>query len=238
MSNERPEPRIFDAKISDLSPTEKNPRKISKEKLAVLEKRMKKYPKFIEAREVVVDEDLRILGGHQRVKVTKARGDKTIRVKQVFGWSEDEKDNFIIADNVADGEWDEDILGSEWDEDKIAEWLDEEKESFDELDDKYSTNLGDVFYEPSDEKHEVAELYTPTDRFDEVIEEVKNSEIREMLSIRKAWFCKFDFAKIADYYANQATDEEKTAFEKMGLVLLDRDGLLDNGFAEISEELL
>ena len=45
-------------------------------------------------------------------------------------------------------------------------------------------------------------------------------------------------AKIADYYANQATAEEQRAFEGLGLVLLDRDQLIANGFADIAENLV
>lgn len=116
------QPRVFDARIKDLVPTSKNPRKITKAKLEALQKRMEKYPKFIEAREVVVDENMCILGGHQRVKAAQARGEKTIRVKQVFGWSDEEKDNFTISDNVSDGEWDMDILAEEWDAEQLAEW--------------------------------------------------------------------------------------------------------------------
>lgn len=116
------QPRVFDARIKDLVPTSKNPRKITKAKLEALQKRMEKYPKFIEAREVVVDENMRILGGHQRVKAAQVRGEKTIRVKQVFGWSDEEKDNFTISDNVSDGEWDMDILAEEWNAEQLAEW--------------------------------------------------------------------------------------------------------------------
>lgn len=117
------EPKIFDAKLSDLKPTAKNPRQLSEKGYKQLKKKMDKYPKFITAREVVIDEDFNILGGHQRVKVAEKRGDKTIRVKQVFGWTQEEKDNFIISDNVSEGEWDSDILANEWDESDLSEWM-------------------------------------------------------------------------------------------------------------------
>lgn len=115
------EPKIFDAKIKDLKPTEKNPRQLSEKGFKQLKKKMNKYPKFITAREVVIDENMRILGGHQRVKVAEAEGKDTIRVKQVFGWTEEEKDNFIISDNVAEGEWDFDILANEWEPEFLQE---------------------------------------------------------------------------------------------------------------------
>ena len=51
------------------------------------------------------------------------------------------------------------------------------------------------------------------------------------------FFTAFNFSKIADYYAYQSTPQEKALFEKMALVLLDRDGLIANGFASIVEEV-
>lgn len=120
------EPKVFDANLADLKPTEKNPRQLSKKGYEQLKKKMDKYPKFITAREVVIDEDFNILGGHQRVKVAEKRGDKTIRVKQVFGWTQEEKDNFIISDNVSEGDWDQDILANAWEESDLAEWMGDE----------------------------------------------------------------------------------------------------------------
>lgn len=130
------EPKIFDANLSDLKPTAKNPRQLSEKGYKQLKKKMDKYPKFITAREVVIDEDFNILGGHQRVKVAEKRGDKTIRVKQVFGWTQEEKDNFIISDNIAEGEWDFDIMANEWEPeflqdngiDNIKQSIQDEKE--------------------------------------------------------------------------------------------------------------
>ena len=127
------EPKIFDANLADLIPTTKNPRQLSKKGDEQLKKKMDKYPKFITAREVVIDEDFNILGGHQRVKVAQKRGDKTIRVKQVFGWTQEEKDNFIISDNVSEGDWDADILANEWDEEVLSEWMGDEL-NFNEID--------------------------------------------------------------------------------------------------------
>lgn len=118
----------YDAKISDLKPTEKNPRQISKKDFEALKKSLKNFPEMRELREVVVDENLRILGGHQRVKALRALGEKTAPVKQVFGLTESQKDEFIIRDNIANGDWDTDILANEWEETKLEEWgIDVEK---------------------------------------------------------------------------------------------------------------
>ena len=95
-------------KLSDLIPTTKNPRKISKEDLGRLQKSVKAFPKMLDIREIVIDENNRILGGHQRVKALIANGETEVNVKVVSGLTEKEKDEFMIRDNVQNGEWDED----------------------------------------------------------------------------------------------------------------------------------
>lgn len=58
-----------------------------------------------------------------------------------------------------------------------------------------------------------------------------------MLKLRAAWFTNFNFAKIADYYAYQATPEEQRIFERLGLVLLDLGGgAIENGYSAIMED--
>ena len=112
--------KIFDAKVDSLIFNDKNPRHITKKNFEELKRKMQKRPKFIEAREVVIDENNVILGGHQRVRVAQALGRDTIRVKQVIGWTQEEKDDFVIDDNVSDGAWDLDALANEWDDNEEA----------------------------------------------------------------------------------------------------------------------
>ena len=108
-------------KLADLIPTKNNPRKITPEDLEKLKKSVREFPKMLEAREIVVDENMRILGGHQRVKALQANGETETTVKIVTGWSEEEKERFIIQDNLQNGEWDQEIL-STWDQEKLEGW--------------------------------------------------------------------------------------------------------------------
>lgn len=113
--------------------------------------------------------------------------------------------------------------------------LDDEGE-VDQLDEKYSHEIGTVIYEPKETNHKPSDLYTMDyERFSDLINKVEDGEIREMLLIRANWFAEFNFARVADYYAYQATKEEKRAFEALGLVLLDKDQLIENGFADAIE---
>lgn len=109
-------------KLSDLIPTENNPRQIKKDDFERLKKSIKSFPEMLDIREIVVDENNRILGGHQRVKALLANGEKEVNVKVVEGLSEEEKREFVIRDNVQNGEWDFDILANEWSDLDLQDW--------------------------------------------------------------------------------------------------------------------
>lgn len=109
-------------KLSDLVPTENNPRQIKKDDFERLKKSVQSFPQMLDIREIVVDENNRILGGHQRVKALLANGEKEVNVKVVEGLSEEEKREFVIRDNIQNGEWDFDVLANEWDDLPLDDW--------------------------------------------------------------------------------------------------------------------
>lgn len=109
-------------KLADLIPTENNPRQIKKDDFERLKKSIKSFPEMLDIREIVVDENNRILGGHQRVKALLANGEKEVNVKVVEGLSEEEKREFVIRDNIQNGEWDFDVLANEWDDLPLDDW--------------------------------------------------------------------------------------------------------------------
>ena len=109
-------------KLADLIPTENNPRQIKKDDFERLKKSVQSFPQMLDIREIVVDEDNRILGGHQRVKALLANGEKEVNVKVVEGLSEEEKREFVIRDNIQNGEWDFDALANEWDDLPLDDW--------------------------------------------------------------------------------------------------------------------
>lgn len=161
------EPKIFMANIADLKPSEENPRKIGKAELNRLAEKMKKYPKHIEAREVVIDENFKVLGGHQRIKAAKQNGKDQILVKQVFGWTEEEKREFIINDNIAEGEWDDEKL-KDWDEAELegwgapVDWEEDNDKDYEKFVDKFKPKLT------------TDDCYTPQPVFDAVEKWVRN----------------------------------------------------------------
>jgi len=116
------ETKTYIAKIKDLIPNDKNPRQISRKAFDALKKSLKDFPEMESIREVIIDENNLVLAGHQRLKALESLGETTVPVKQVFGLTEKQKEEFIIKDNVQQGEWDMDVLTAEWDTDALVDW--------------------------------------------------------------------------------------------------------------------
>ena len=76
---------------------------------------------MLEARPIVVNPDMIVLGGNMRLKAAKAAG-LTEAPVYVATWEESKAKEFIVKDNVGFGEWDWDILANEWDAAELDEW--------------------------------------------------------------------------------------------------------------------
>lgn len=107
------------AKIDDLLLSEENPRKISRKDFETLKKSLVEFPEMKQLREVVVDEDLKVLAGHQRLLALKDLDYEDVYIKQVFGLTKKQKREFMIKDNVSSGKWDADIIGNFWEVDEL-----------------------------------------------------------------------------------------------------------------------
>ena len=114
--------KVFVEKIDKLIPNAENPRKINRKQYEQLKKSLTDFPEMKQLREIVVDEDLTILGGHQRIYALKDLGYTDVTVKQVFGLTAAQKREFIIKDNTASGEWDTDIIANQWDVAELEKW--------------------------------------------------------------------------------------------------------------------
>jgi len=109
-------------KINELKPNPTNPRLIKENKFKKLVKSIKDFPEMLELRPIIVDEDMTILGGNMRYKASVEAGLKEVYVKVAKGLTEEQKQEFIVKDNVGFGEWDWSILANEWDNAKLGEW--------------------------------------------------------------------------------------------------------------------
>lgn len=132
------EVKTYVEKIDKLIANEANPRKINRKAYESLKKSLKDFPEMKQLREIVVDENLTILGGHQRIYALKDLGYADVTVKQVTGLTDKQKREFIIKDNTASGEWDTDIIANQWDIEELENWG------------VPNFNLGDIKPQPDD----------------------------------------------------------------------------------------
>jgi len=109
-------------KINSIQSNLKNPRIIKDNKFKKLVKSIKEFPEMLELRPIVVDENNLILGGNMRHKACIEAGLKEVPIKIAKGLTIEQKQEFIIKDNVGFGEWEWDILSNEWNSVQLSEW--------------------------------------------------------------------------------------------------------------------
>lgn len=121
---------------------------------------------------MVIDENNVVLGGNMRLRALQELGFTDIDeawVKRSSDLTEEEKKRFIIADNVAFGEWDWDTLANDWEVVDLEAWgLDIPQFNND-------VNLDDFFEDSSEQKEEKFKItleYTEDD-YNEVNEALK-----------------------------------------------------------------
>jgi hypothetical protein len=112
-------------KLSEIKSNPNNPRVIKDHKFEKLKKSISEFPKMMELRPMVINEDNIVLGGNMRLKALKDLGYKEVPeewVKRASDLTEEETRRFIIADNVGFGEHDWEMLANEWDSLELEEW--------------------------------------------------------------------------------------------------------------------
>ena len=109
-------------RINKIKPNASNPRVIKTLKFKKLVKSIKELPSMLKLRPIVVDENYIILGGNMRYKACIEAGLKEIPIIVANELTEDEKQAFVIKDNLSFGEWDYDLLSNEWDSVELDDW--------------------------------------------------------------------------------------------------------------------
>jgi len=108
--------------LSKIKPNPSNPRTIKGDKFEKLVNSIQEFPRMLEIRPIVINDDNVILGGNMRLEACKKAGLKEVPVLKASDLSADEQRQFIIKDNVGFGEWDWDLLANEWDNEQLEEW--------------------------------------------------------------------------------------------------------------------
>jgi len=118
-------------KLTEIKPNPNNPRLIKDDKFKKLCKSIEAFPKMMELRPIVVDDEGTILGGNMRYKALQALGYTEIDdewVKRASDLTEKEKQEFIIKDNNEFGEYDWDVLANNFEVEDLLEWGMDESE--------------------------------------------------------------------------------------------------------------
>lgn len=153
-------------KLSELKTNPTNPRTIKDDKFKKLVQSLKDFPEMMEKRPLVCvtdtsDGKLYPLGGNMRLKALQELKYKEIPDSWVMiadDWTEEQRKEFTIKDNVGFGEWNWDELQENWDNEQLVSWgLDvpewEEEEELEAVEDDYEIPdtietdivLGDLF---------------------------------------------------------------------------------------------
>jgi hypothetical protein len=113
-------------KIAKLKGNPSNPRVLRDEKFAKLKASIEAFPDMLQKRPIVAvtdkDGKYMVLGGNMRLKACADLGMKEVPVILADEWTEEQRREFIIKDNVGFGEWDWDQLANEWDAGKLEAW--------------------------------------------------------------------------------------------------------------------
>ena len=109
-------------KIEEVKPNPNNPRIITDDKFKKLVKSVKQFPKMLELRPIVVNEDMVVLGGNMRLKAYKEAGIKEIPIIKAVDLTPEEEKEFIIKDNVGYGDWDWSALEGQYDDNTLLDW--------------------------------------------------------------------------------------------------------------------
>lgn len=114
--------QVNKVKISEVKTNPKNPRFIKDDKFRKLVKSIEEFPQMLELRPIVVDENNIVLGGNMRLKACKEAGLKEVYIVKAENLTEEQKDEFIVKDNVGFGEWDWDMLANTFEAEQLEDW--------------------------------------------------------------------------------------------------------------------
>lgn len=107
--------------ISKIKENENNPRVIRHEKFLKLVQSVKDFPEMLEARPIVVNKDMVIIGGNMRYNACLEAGIKEVPVLVADFTPEQEKE-FMIKDNSSSGDWDYAELKVNWGTLQLDAW--------------------------------------------------------------------------------------------------------------------
>lgn len=106
-------------------------------------------------------------------------------------------------------------------------------------DSPYTGKIEVPIYDIKGERPSLGELFNKS-KTDELIKEIEDSklpkEVKEFLKLASYRHTVFDYAKVAEYYA-EASEEVQNLMEKSALVIIDYERAIEGGFIKLSEKV-
>lgn len=197
------------------------------------------------AQPLVVDKNNELIIGHCRLEASKELGYTEVPVLKMEELSEKEVKALRLADNkLNESEWDMALVLPELralDTDLLRITGFREDLVLNPDEERYTKKIVPPVYEPSSQKPMLSELYQNLQET-QLLEKIKNTpmEQEEAEFLREAVhrLTRFDYKKIADYYANTENEGLKGIMEDLALVIIDYDKAIELGYIKLSNDLL
>jgi len=109
-------------KTKEIKHNPNNPRTIRESSYNQLKQSIKEFPEMLKLKPIVVDDDMVVLGGNMRLKALIELGIDEVEVIKAKDLTEEQKEEFIVKDNISFGQWDWDILANDWSSTKLNQW--------------------------------------------------------------------------------------------------------------------
>jgi len=231
--------------ISELRLWDKNPRTISKEKMELLKKYIKKYGMLSPLK---ITPDGEVLGGNHRFKALIELGEKEAWVHVVNPADEKEKLEIALLDNQEFAKWVQEDLrrlvleipeftltdfNISLSQRKLIDLVDPSEDG------SYTKNVESPIYEPKGEKPPIKELFDET-KTQELLEKISKSsldaETKSFLVMAAYRHTIFNYEKIADFYAH-SDKEVQELMEDSALVIIDFKKAIEQGYVKLSQEI-
>lgn len=231
---------IVNRRLSEIHPYENNPR-FNDEAVDAVAASIKEFGFKVP---IVLDSEGVIVAGHTRWKAALKLQLEEVPCVVADDLSPEQIKAFRLADNkVAElAYWNEEALAKELEEiadiDMSAFGFDgEESDLGDEmLDNPYTSTINIPQYEVTGKMPSFAEMLD-TEKADELVAEIEQSQVSEE---EKAFLIRaahrhnvFHYGNVAEYYAH-ASPEMQALMERSGLVIIDVDNAIANGFARLA----
>lgn len=243
--------KITETDMSSLRQDDKNFNKGTKKGKKLIKKSIQT---FGAGRSILIDKNNRIIAGNKtqenavesgikKVIIVDTKPDELVAVRRADVDLDSKKGRkMALADNAtgqANLAWDTEALANAQAEIDLAveEWGLTLSAKDDET---YSRKVVTPIYEPADEKPALSDCYD-TEKCDELLSEIKvaniPAEVKRFLRLAAYRHVKFNYGKIADYYA-QAPRGVQILMENSALVVIDFKKAIEKGFVKMTSELM